>query len=247
MWAMSTYSHLIYTHTYGNNTSLAKYWKREFYKGRVWTISKDNITLTIMPRGGEFEGDKEYQFGHFYVTFNTSTYIEKAILISNATYIYELGAFPTVGIKGHLSEYNKYIVKKVDAPTGYYELMFFNFQKSNVSIHFLDIVDIPRRNNTTLPYNFTAYIETKDKIYEMKFVFNLTNELGSYLDLQYLYFKNGDNYSIPGVTYFCYNSSWSKVVISNHLIAGTQYYFVEKNGVLSSIWTPYQVKYGRGR
>ena len=228
-------------YTLSNDTPLEKYWQREFYKGRVWTISKDNITLTITPRGGEFEGAKEYQLGQFYVTLNSSTYIEKAIFISNATYIYELGNFPAVNIDYNIdypSEYNKYIVKKVYGFYNSYELIAFKFQKSNVSMRFLNVVDIPQRvTNATLPYYFTAYIETKDKIYEMNFVFNLTDEWGPYLDLWDLYIKYNSLY-IPNATYFCYNPSWGKVVISNHLVPGTKYYFVEKNGVLSGIWNP---------
>jgi len=227
-------------YTLSNDTPLEKYWQREFYKGRVWTISKDNITLTITPRGGEFEGAKEYQYGQFYVTLNSTTYIEKVIFICNATYIYDQGDFPDAHLD-YPPAYEKYIVKEVDTFYGYYELIAFKLQKSNVSMRFLSVVSIPQRNtNATLPYYFTAYIETKDKIYEMNFVFNLTDEWGPYLDLWKLYIKYNSLY-IPNATYFCYNPSWGKVVISNHLLPGTKYYFVEKDGLLSSIWSPQQV------
>ena len=236
-----------FDYSYKNKTPLQKYWVREYSKGHILNESVDNITLTIKPPYGIwFSGYPGWmQDLSFNVTLKSSTYVEKVKIISDATYIEKLGnVASTVIIPSKASE--KYVEKTLNAV--FYNVTVFKVQRNNISLSLLDVVHIDNREvNKTVPYNFTAYIETKDKIYEMKFVFNLTNEWGPYLDLQYLYFKEGDNYSIPGATYFCYNSTWGKVVITDHLVAGTQYYFVEKDGVLSEIWTPYQVKYGRGR
>ncbi len=232
-------------YTYGNETPLAKYWEKEFYKGRVWTISKDNITLTIRPINGECQGSREYQSYFFSVVLNSSRYIEKVKFISDARYIEKLGNCASVLISPG-PEDRKYIEKDLGTSSGDYELMILKLQKNNVSIHINNYLHIDeRRVNDTLPYNFTVYIETKDKIYRMEFDFNLTDEWGPYLDLWLLYHKNNFSYYIPGATYFCYNSSWGKVVISDHLVAGTQYYFIEKNGILSEIWSPYEVRNGR--
>ena len=234
-------------YSWDNKTPLQKYWVREYSKGHILNESVDNITLTLKPPYGIwFSGCPGWmQNLYFNITLRSSTYIEKVAFVSDATHIFMLGFSPIVSMD-HSPKYNKYIVKDVGAPGGYYEIMVLKLQKSNVFINGIsDELSIYQRNNTTLPYNFTAYIETKDKIYKMKFVFNLTNKLGPYLDLQDLYVKYNSFY-VPRATYFCYNSTWGKVVISNHLVPGTQYYFIEKNGVLSSIWTPRQVQYGRG-
>ena len=223
-----------------NKTPLKKYWLREYFKdySERYRVNEtvDNITLTI--NNTWFSGYPGWlQQLSFNVTLKSSTYIEKVIFISNATYIYELGNFPVVDLS-YPPEYSKYIVKKVDTFYGYYELIAFKFQKSNLTLNFSDFASTPQRvTNATMPYYFTAYIETKDKIYEMNFVFNLTNKLEPYLDLPDLYGKY-DSLYIPNATYFCYNSTWGKVVISDHLLPGTKYYFVEKDGLLSSIWNP---------
>ena len=231
-----------------NKTPLKKYWLREYFKdySERYRVNEtvDNITLTINNTDfvRDFVGNSVgwQQNLVFNVTLNSSTYIEKVIFISNATYIYELGNFPDAHLD-YSSAYKKYIVKKVDTFYDNYELIAFKFQKSKLTLHFSDFASMFQRiTNATMPYYFTVYIETKDKIYEMKFVFNLTNKLEPYLDLWKLYIKYNSLY-IPNATYFCYNPTWGKVVISNHLIPGTKYYFVEKDGLLSSIWSPQQV------
>ncbi len=229
-----------------NKTPLKKYWLREYFKdyleGYRVNETVDNITLTI--NNTWFSGYPGWiQSLYFNITLRSSTYIEKVAFVSDATYIEKLGnVASTVIIPSKASE--KYVEKTLNAV--FYNVTVFEVQRNNISLSLLDVVHIDNREvNKTLPYNFTAYIETKDKIYKMKFVFNLTNELEPYLDLQDLYVKYNGFY-VPGATYFCYNSTWGKVIISNHLVPGTQYYFIEKNGVLSSIWTPRQVQYGRG-
>ena len=232
-------------YSWDNKTPLQKYWVREYSKGHILNESVDNITLTLKPPYGIwFSGCPGWmQDFSFNVTLKSSTYIEKVAFVSDATYIEKLGnVASTVIIPSKASE--KYVEKTLNAV--FYNVTVFEVQRNNISLSLLDVVHIDNREvNKTVPYNFTAYIETKDKIYEMNFVFNLTNKLGPYLDLQDLYVKYNGFY-VPGATYFCYNSTWGKVIISNHLVPGTQYYFIEKNGVLSSIWTPRQVQYGRG-
>ncbi len=226
-------------YSYDSKTPLKKYWLREYFKdyleGYRVNETVDNITLTI--NNTWFSGYPGWeQHLAFNVTLKSSTYIEKAIFISNATYIYELGNFPTAYLS-YPPEYSKYIVKRVDVPQYYYDLVVFKFEKSNVSIQATDFVDIDGGDvNKTVPYYFTAYIETKDKIYEMNFVFNLTDEWEPYLDLQDLYYMGNYSFYIPGSKYFCYTPyGKSKVVISNHIVPGTKYFFAEKDGVLSAI------------
>ena len=230
-------------YTYHNDTPLAKYWEREYLKmGHIWTISTNNINLTIKPYGLGFVGVPSWmQDLSFNITLKSSTYVEKVKIISDATYIEKLGnVASTVIIPSKASE--KYVEKTLNAV--FYNVTVFKVQRNNISLSLLDVVHIDSRDvNKTVPYNFTAYIETRDKIYEMKFVFNLTNQYFPLLNLWTLYHEH-DSYYIPGATYFCYNSTWGKVVITDHLVAGTQYYFVEKNGVLSRIWSPYEVRNG---
>ena len=101
----------------------------------------------------------------------------------------------------------------------------YKFNMANFSFLCHTEVDYVKSTNVSLPYNFTAYIETQNKIYKMEFMFNITDKHYPYLDSYY------DN--ITGAKYFCYLNG--NVVISNHIVDGTQYYFMEKNGLLSKI------------
>ncbi len=223
-------------YSYKNKTPLQKYWVREYSKGHILNESVDNITLTLKPPYGIwFSGYPGWmQDLSFNVTLKSSTYIEKVAFVSDATYIEKLGnVASTVIIPSKASK--EYVVKTSNAD--FYNVTVFKLRKSNVSIQASDFVDIDSRDvNKTVPYNFTAYIETKDKIYEMKFVFNLINKWGPYLDLQDLYYMGNYSFYIPGAKYFCYTPyGKSKVVISNHIVPGTKYFFAEKDGVLSAI------------
>jgi len=84
-----------------------------------------------------------------------------------------------------------------------------------------------RKTKEPLPYNFTAYVETKDKIYRFEFRFNITAKYYPFIELWHTY--------VPNATYFWYIPSENNVVISDHIVDGTKYFFVEKDGFLSRI------------
>ncbi len=222
--------------TFENKTPLSEYWEREYLKNRTWTISANNITLTIVPVDLECLGDYESQFPRFLVVLNSSEYIEKVTYISDARYIEEKNGVTAVLIDVP-EEYSNRVVKKLIGYRNSYEVVIFNVQQSNFTMKTYSYADIyERRVKAPLPYNFTAYIETKDKVYEMKFVFNLLDEHYPFLDLQDLYYMGNYSFYIPGAKYFCYTPyGKNKVVISNHIVPGTKYFFAEKDGVLSAI------------
>ena len=85
-----------------------------------------------------------------------------------------------------------------------------------------------RKTKEPLPHNFTAYVETKDKIYRFEFRFNIAAKYYPFIELRH-------TYDIPNATYFCYIPTENKVVISDHIVDGTKYFFVEKDGFLSRI------------
>jgi len=102
----------------------------------------------------------------------------------------------------------------------------------------MDYVHIDeRKTKEPLPYNFTAYIETKDKIYRFEFRFNITANYYPFIELWHTY--------VPNATYYCYIPLENKVVISDHIVEGTKYFFVEKDGKLSRIVDINKYHYGK--
>lgn len=214
---------------FGNNntTPLTHYWLDEYYRLHSWSIQKDGLNLTIYP--GYVIGSQVEEVIYFAVTLNASIYVEKVKYISDAIGMAkENGGFVGTQIVAENYEDKKISYGYVNLPEDYGvgEWNLYQFNMANFSFLCHIGVDTHMKNtNASLPYNFTAYIETQDKIYRMEFMFNITDKHYPYLDPYY------DN--ITGATYFCYVSG--NVVVSDHIVDGTQYYFMEKNGLLSKI------------
>lgn len=231
-------------YTFDNDTPLSHYWYQEFLKLCNWpTINITNISVTVTPQYLGYEGTRNHQGLSFYVLLNSSEYIEKVTYISDARYIEEKNGATSVFFDVP-EEYSNRVTKYLAGYGNSYKVVIFNVHQSNFTMKTYSYADIyERRVKGPLPYNFTAYIETKDKIYRMEFIFNLTDEPYPLIDLYELYHLGNDTFDIPGATFFCYNSTWGKVIISDHFVKGTEYYFVEKNGTLSEIWSVEEVKY----
>ncbi len=221
--------------TFHNDTPLSSYWMREYLKNHTWTISVDNISLTLKPDVPGFEGTIDFGGMALHIQFNSTQYIERVGYISNATEMaIKNGGFINTELVDeedyeNKREYVRYLNLPGDPSVAKIEVWYIGM--SNVSFECMDYVDIHMRNTKEpLPYNFTAYIETKDKIYRFDFRFNITAEY-----YPFIYLRDGWEPYVPNATYYCYIPSENKVVISDHIVEGTKYFFVEKDGFLSRI------------
>jgi len=217
--------------TYGNDTPLAKYWRAEYLKTHTWSVERDGISLVIYPK--YIIGDYETEAIGFIVVLNSSKYIERVKYISNGTEmaIKNGGDISVELVDGEDYEDKREYVRYLNLPgdPSVAEIVSWHVGISNVSFECKDYVHIDeRKTKEPLPYNFTAYIETKDKIYRFDFLFNITAKYYPFIELWH-------TYDIPNATYFCYIPSENNVVISDHIVDGTKYFFVEKDARLSRI------------
>ncbi len=221
--------------TYHNSTPLARYWMNEYLKNHTWTISVGNISLTLKPEYPELEGvggiGGSGEIG-LQVILNSTQYIGWVKYISNGTEM-AIKNGGDVAVYAVEVNYRDKIesVKEIALPRdpSVAVVHTINFGMSNISFLCMDYVNIHERNtNITLPYNFTAYVETRRVIYRFDFRFNITNKYYPFIGLW-------ESYYIPNATYYCYIPSEHKVVIADHLVDGTKYFFVEKDGRLSKI------------
>ena len=216
-----------------NDTPLSGYWMREYLKNHTWSISVDNISLTLRPQYPEFGGVGGVGgFGvmALKIILNSTRYIERVKYISNGTEMaIKNGGDISVSLvegEGYKREYTRYLYLPGDPNVA--EIESWHIGMSNVSFECMDYVHIDeRKTKEPLPYNFTAYIETKDKIYRFEFRFNITANYYPFIELWHTY--------VPNATYYCYIPLENKVVISDHIVEGTKYFFVEKDGKLSRI------------
>ena len=228
---------LYYLYPYGDNypALIIHYWLGEYHRLHTWTIQKDGLNLTIYPE--YVTGDDEFESISFVVTLNASTYVEKVKYISDAMGMAkENGGFVETQIVSENYEDKRISGEDVNLPEdpSVEEWKIYQFNMANFSFLCHAYTDIHMKHtNASLPYNFTAYVETKNKIYKMEFMFNITDEHYPYLEPEYNYTTGATYFNITGATYFCYVDG--NVVISDHIVDGTQYYFVEKNGMLSKI------------
>ena len=218
---------------YHNGTPLAEYWEREYLRTHLWNISTGNITLSIYPL--YIIGDSESESVALNITLRSRGYLEgvKYVLDGTESEIKNHGDIMVLLVESKNVSQDRVDYKDWTWATA----EIFKFQDRNISFWTHAYFNLNERKvNGTLSYNFTAYIETKEKMYEMKFVFNLPNEHYPFLDLQDLYYMGNYSFYIPGAKYFCYTPyGKNKVVISNHIMPGTKYFFAEKDGVLSAI------------
>ena len=210
-----------------NTTPLTHCWLDEYYRLHTWSIQKDGLNLTIYPE--YVTGTFVEEMISFVVTLNASRYVEKVKYISDAIGMaMENGGFVSTFIVAENYEDKRISYGDVNLPedpsVGEWKIYKFNMANFSFLCHAYVHNDM-KYTNASLPYNFTAYIETQNKIYKMEFMFNITDKQYPYLDSYY------DN--ITGAKYFCYLNG--NVVTSNHIVDGTQYYFMEKNGLLSKI------------
>ncbi len=216
--------------TYDNLTPLAKYWYREYLKTHTWNVSCDGIIITIHP--DYITGDWGSEMMELKIVLKSTTYIGQVKYISNGTEM-AIKNEGCVWVKMEEINYRYKIrnTREISLPgdPSVADIHTIDFKMSNISFVCANNVDIdPRNTNATLPYNFTAYVETKDKIYRFDFRFNLINKHYPFIDLDYLS-------ELVNATYYCFIPSEDKVVISNHLVNGTKFFFVEMDGRLSKI------------
>ncbi len=216
--------------TYDNLTPLANYWYDEYLKTHTWNVSCDGISITIHP--DYITGDWESEMMELKIVLKSTTYIGQVKYISNGT---EMAIKNEGCVWVKMEEINyRYKIRNTKeisllGDPSVADIHTIDFKMSNISFACTNNVDIDTRNtNATLPYNFTAYVETKDRIYRFDFRFNLTNKHYPFIDLDYLS-------EITNATYYCFIPSEDKVVISDHLVDGTKFFFIEKDGRLSKI------------
>ena len=217
-----------------NSTPLTHYWLDEYYRLHTWTMQKDGLNLTIYPE--HVIGDSKTESIYFVLKLNVSRYVEKVEYVSDATGM----AKKNGGFLSTMIEEDNYADKKIahgdvnwpgDPSVGEWDIYKFNMANFSFLCH-IGVNDM-KYTNASLPYNFTAYIGTQNKIYRMEFMFNITDEHYPYLEPEYNYTTGASYFNITGAKYFCYVNG--NVVVSDHIVNGTQYYFIEKNGLLSKI------------
>ncbi len=211
-----------YPRTIGNRTILRDYWVREYAKTHTWNASYDGFKVSIHP-----DYILDYQI-FINVTIKSRNYVEKitqrAELPGKVAEIYVFGNY-----KDHTAVKNRprrYIASttKVDGKNA--------LMNEQMRLYFGGYMG-------SYSFRFTINFETNDSIYVFTYIFNISGM--SYPFLEYELPDDPDpGYHVEhlkNATFFCYTPYGKrKVVVSDHVVYGTEYFFAEKNGNLSYIY-----------